>query len=232
MANQPSTSNSLGRLILDYIRVLLWPGVVLFVIVVFQDDVRKIVAEREVEILGVRIGDRVEEIESRALAEIDEIQSLLAAQQDSNAEVNSAISQDVNTKLERLQVNLSRDIEQVRSAEQAGRALSPVDTRQLINDTGASRADRAEAAERRGFEALIDRDVDRALEAFDEAWSIWPDYHNVSEIRQLLRDWQGRLSDPASSAWPQLYREIVARYSWGMPSDLREAIRRGAAWAY
>ena len=232
MADEASGSYSLGRLVLDYIRVFMWPLVALVVVVVYQDDVRKIVSEREVEILGVRIGDKVEEIESRALAEISEIRSLLAEQQRSNADGNAAISQDINTKLERLELNLSRDIEEVRSAEQAGRALSLEDTRQRATNASAGRADRVEAAERRGFEALIDRNVDRALEAFTEARIIWPEYHNVSEIEQLLLRWQDRLSDPGSPAWSQLYREILTRYSWGMPKDLRQPILSGAAQAY
>ena len=232
MADEASTNYSLGRLVLDYIRVFLWPVVVLVIVVVFQDDVRKIVSEREVEILGVRIGDKVEEIESRALAEISEIRSLVAEQQSRDAAGSSAISQDINTKLERLELNLSRDIEQVRSVEQAAGVPSRGEARAPASDTSASRSDRAEAAERRGFEALVARDVEGALEAFNEARIIWPDFHNVSEIEQLLLKWQDRLSDPGSSAWPQVYREILTRYSWGMPSDLRASILSGAAQAY
>jgi len=53
-----------------------------------------------------------------------------------------------------------------------------------------------------------------------------------TEIAQLLRSRRDRLGDPRSDAWPQLYREILTSYSWGLPADLRDAIRAKAAAAY
>ena len=35
-----------------------------------------------------------------------------------------------------------------------------------------------------------------------------------------------------AAAWTELYRDILARYSWGLPSDLRPAFRGEAAQAY
>ncbi|HEY9548958.1 MAG TPA: hypothetical protein VIR45_05605, partial [Kiloniellaceae bacterium] len=79
---------------------------------------------------------------------------------------------------------------------------------------------------------LIERDVGAAIAAFDEARGLWPDYHNVAEIGHALRNRQDRLADPAGDAWPQLYRDILTRYSWGLPEDIRRAIRGQAAQAY
>src|SRR3546814_11759825 len=70
----------LGRLVLDYIKAFLWPVVALAVIAIYQDDVRKILTEREVDIFGLRIGEKVEQIESQAMAEIEDIRLLLEAQ--------------------------------------------------------------------------------------------------------------------------------------------------------
>lgn len=52
-----------------------------------------------------------------------------------------------------------------------------------------------------------------AIAAFDEARSIWPEYHNVAEIGRALRRWQERLADPQGPAWAQLHRQIITRYS-------------------
>lgn len=72
----------------------------------------------------------------------------------------------------------------------------------------------------------------RAERRTGEARRIWPEYHNVAEIGRALRKREDRLRDPESPGWQQLYREIITRYSWGLPEDLRKAIRQGATQAY
>jgi len=234
MASDSGNDHALGRLILDYIKAFLWPSVAIVVVLIYQDDVRKILSEREVDIFGLRIGEKVEQIESRALAEIEDIRLLVEAQQaETGAEAAPQLAEDINTKLSSLERNLSREIAQVQSEQQALRAAPPTQRRvSPTPDAESSRAALAAAAERRGFEALVEHDVTAALAAFDEARGIWPDYHNVAEIGRALRKWKDRLADPESPAWPQVFREILTRYSWGLPEDLRAALRGGAAAAY
>jgi hypothetical protein len=86
--------------------------------------------------------------------------------------------------------------------------------------------------ERRGFAALLARDVGAALQAFDQAYNAWPDYHNVAELRNLLNDRKSDLSDPQSPAWQEVYRITLADFSWGLPSDLRAQFRDLAAKSY
>lgn len=229
MADDSGGDYALGRLVLDYIKAFLWPVVAVIVVVIYQDDVRKILSEREVDIFGLRIGEKVEQIESQAMAEIEDIRLLLEAER---AETGTAaapqLSEDIDTKLASLERNLSREISQVQVEQQALQA-APSTQRRTTVVSDSSRARNAEAAERRGFEALIRHDVDSAIAAFDEARSIWPEYHNVAEIGRALRNQQDRLADPDSPAWQELYREILTRYSWGLPEDIRVEIRRGAA---
>ena len=235
MASTTESANDyvLGRLVLDYFRAFLWPLVVAVVVLVYQEDVRQILSEREVDIFGLKIGDKVEQIESQALAEIADIRALVDAQQASTGNgANPEIAQDIETKLETLERNLSREIAQVQSAQQAQRIPPPGKTAPASAPVRSDRASLAAAAERRGFEALIEHDVTAAIAAFDEARKIWPDYHNVAEIGRALRKWEKRLSDPGNPAWAQFHREILTRYSWGLPADLRDAIRQAAAKAY
>ena len=82
------------------------------------------------------------------------------------------------------------------------------------------------------FDKSTVSDIERAIQAFDEARSIWPEYHNVAEIGRALRKREDKLRDPNGPGWQQLYREIITRYSWGLPEDLRKAIRQGATQAY
>jgi hypothetical protein len=219
---------ALGRLVLDYIKAFLWPAVAVIVVAIYQDDVRKILAEREVDIFGLRIGERVEQIESQALAEIEDIRLLLRAADEAAPEAAPApaLSEDIQAKLSSLERNLSREIAQVQTAQQEPQTTLRDDPRAVQFGTAAG------VAERAGFQALLERDLDAAIANFDEARLLWPEYHNVAEIAQLLRSRRDRLGDPRSDAWPQLYREILTSYSWGLPADLRDAIRAKAAAAY
>jgi len=166
------------------------------------------------------------------MAEIEDLRLLLEAQQAAlDAEAAPELRADIETKLQSLESNLSREIARVQVEQQALQAAPPAQ-RQITVEAEGNRASRAAAAERRGFEALLDREVRTALQAFEEARAIWPDYHNVAEIARLLDRQREQLDSPDSPAWPQLYREILTRYSWGLPEDIRAEIRAGAERAY
>jgi hypothetical protein len=237
MADDSGNSYVLGRLVLDYMKAFMWPLVAIVVVVIYQDDVRQILSERQVDIFGLRIGDRVEQIETQAMAEIEDLRQLLDAQKaaaETTAEgtaPDTQLTQDIETKLSSLERNISREIAQVQDTRQTVQAAPPGERTATV-EAVSSRTERAAAAERRGFEALLGRDVAAAIAAFDAARGIWPDYHNVAERGRVLRKRHDDLADPASPEWPLLYREILARYSWGMPDDLRSALRGEVAKAY
>ena len=236
MAEDGGGGYALGRLVLDYIRAFMWPLVAIVVVVIYQDDVRRILTEREVDIFGLRIGERVEQIESQTMAEIEDIRLLLETQQQAAGAGEAApqVTEDLATKLASLERNLSREIGRVQSEQQALQAAPP-STRQAAIEAEsqqANRASRAAAAERRGFEALLSHDVDGAIAAFDEAREIWPDYHNVAEIGRALKKRRDALAALSAESWSELYRDILARYSWGLPEDLRTAFRNEVAQAY
>lgn len=237
MADDSDSSYVLGRLILDYIKAFMWPLVAIVVVVIYQDDVRQILSVRQVDIFGLRIGDRVEQIESQAMAEIEDLRQLLDAQRTAaeagsdSAAPDTQLSHDIETKLSSLERNISREIAQVQDTRQMVEAASPTQRTAAV-EAVSSRTQQAAAAERRGFEALLERDVAAAIAGFDDARRVWPDYHNVAELGRALRNRRDELADPASPEWPQLYREILTRYSWGMPDDLRSALRREVAQGY
>jgi len=231
MADDSGKGYALGRLVLDYIKAFMWPAVALVVVLIYQDDVRQILSERQVDIFGLRIGERVEQIESQTMAEIEDIRLLLDAQRQAAGSAEGAaptpeLSADIDTKLSSLERNLSREIAQVQTAQQEPQTTLRDDPRAVRFGIAAG------VAERAGFEALIARDVDAAIAAFDEARAIWPEYHNVAEIGRALRNRRDHLADPQSPAWTELYRDILTRYSWGLPADLRDAIRSKVAAAY
>ena len=83
-----------------------------------------------------------------------------------------------------------------------------------------------------GFEYLLNRDVDAAIEAFGKAFEIWPDYHNVQEIVKTLEQARERLRSRDDRSWNKLYRMILTQYSWGLPNDLRLQFREKTKAAY
>ncbi len=230
MANDSGGDYAFGRLILDYLKAFLWPVVVIAIVLVYRDDVRQILAEREVDILGVRIGDRIAGIQAQARAEIDDIRILLEAQAEAlSVEGGSELVESIDTKLASFERNLSQAIADVQMEQRAMQVASTAQrTREPVAAAAPSRGELAGAAERRGFEALLARDAAAALAAFDEARRIWPEYHNVAEIGRAIRRYGNSLADPRSPAWQQLYREILTQYSWGMPEDLRPRLRAAA----
>lgn len=204
--------------------------VVIAIVLVYRDDVRQILTEREVDILGVRIGDRIAGIQAQARAEIDDIRILLEAQAEAlSVEGGSELVESIDTKLTSFERNLSQAIADVQLEQRAMQVASTAQrTREPVAAAAPSRGELAGAAERRGFEALLARDAAAALAAFDEARRIWPEYHNVAEIGRAIRRYGDSLADPRSPSWPQLYREILTQYSWGMPEDLRPRLRAAA----
>jgi hypothetical protein len=238
MSEVDSKRYQLGRLILDYLRVLIWPASILAVVAFYQDDVRDILRGREIELAGVfKIGQQVKQIEERAQEEIADIRALLDAQRERDAadaesrggaEVEP-VAADIETKLANLGRNISRSVTQINQAAPQ-LVQSPV---QQVEPPGELRRQLAAAdLERAGFRALIDRNVAEAIVNFDGARERYPEYHNVAEIAQYLRERQARLMDPDSPAWADLYRTIISKYSWGLPSDLRPDFRELAKETY
>ena len=80
--------------------------------------------------------------------------------------------------------------------------------------------------EAKGFNFLLNKDVQAALDAFSHAEKLWPSFHSVAEIKKLLQDNQAALlaapKEGASDVWKTFYRTLVTKYSWGMPADIKE----------
>jgi hypothetical protein len=87
----------------------------------------------------------------------------------------------------------------------------------ISSDAQASAAE----YEKRGFVSLLDQNFDQAFKDFNEAARLYPDLHNVQEIRDLLRRQKVPLqtNDPAS--WKTLFSNILEKYSWGMPAEVK-----------
>ena len=79
--------------------------------------------------------------------------------------------------------------------------------------------------EKRGFVSLLGQNFDQAFKDFNEAVRLYPNLHNVQEIRDLMRGQRVALqaNDPAS--WKTLFSTILEKYSWGMPAEVKSQMQ-------
>ena len=76
-------------------------------------------------------------------------------------------------------------------------------------------------AEKRGFASLLERNFDESFKNFNEAAALYPDLHNVREIRDLLLRQKVQLQSNDARAWKSLYSTILDKYPWGMQPDVK-----------
>ncbi len=228
MPEAPPADHPLARLVLDYIRTLLWPALIVWAFFAFQDDLIEILKTREVEVAGAfKIGQRVEDLARNTRAELADLERMVAELQadPGDPERVRAVTEAVSASLEALERNVTREVAQLRSESVPARPTT-------ITPAQTDPRERARELEAVGFERLLARDLEGARAAFAEAAELWPDYHNVSEIARLLRREAPQLTDEGGAAWGDLYRTILTRYSWGMPQEAREAFERRATRRY
>ena len=117
MADPTPDDHPLARLVLDYIRALSWPAMVLLAFVAMRDDIMKIVNTREVEIAGaLKIGKSIDDLESKAQAEIDDLKRMVAKLQAEPQDPGrvKAVTAAVSADLEALERNIGREVARIR----------------------------------------------------------------------------------------------------------------------
>jgi len=92
--------------------------------------------------------------------------------------------------------------------------------------TATSRTRALEQIQIRGVEALLARDLDGAIAAYNDAYMLWPTFRNVDEIRRALVKAQ---SNPNTVDWPQIYKEVNNMDLRGLPADIKQRLTAAAA---
>jgi len=125
--------------------------------------------------------------------------------------------------------------------EEAKRILEIVQKRDEspeVQETAASEIETittAQGNEEAGFQALLAGDLMKARQYFESAYELLPILHNVDEIyNRLLTISQIERYENASNSEQQkilqdIYRQILDQYSWGMPNDVKQEMRRRLA---
>jgi hypothetical protein len=89
-----------------------------------------------------------------------------------------------------------------------------------------SSAQLAAEKEREGFLFLATEKFDDALKSFEMAEKVYPTYHNVNEIANLLRENKTNFSKPEIRK--SMLIRIINEFSWGMKDDIKEKIKKTA----
>ena len=231
MPGQSPDGHPLAGLVLDSVRTLLWPVLIVWAFFAFQDDILEILRAREVEVAGAfKVGQRIDDLARHTESELADLERMLTALRSApdDPERVRAVSEAATARLKALQRDVTREAAQIRTENIAPPEARPDASATPTTDPRAQ----AREFEAVGFERLLARDLDGAREAFAEAARRWPDYHNVSEIVQLLSNSEPERASGDDAAWARLCRSILIRYSWGMPATARAAMERAAGGRY
>lgn len=84
--------------------------------------------------------------------------------------------------------------------------------------------------ERYGFTMIIQKDIEAARDAFGRAENLYPDLHNVHEIRGLLEErteaFRSADDEKREALWKEIVSKILLDKSWGIPSDIRQKLQQ------
>ena len=210
------------ELILEAARVFLWPLLIVLAVLWFESDVTDMLKNRSFKIGLVEVGDRINSLEGSVQGELilqtDYLNKIL-----DNADDPAIVRTTTNEALSAIgnaQVGIKKDIQNISNVVPAIVPSVP-EQKQLAS----TRPSTAKGWESIGFDNINARDIESAIAAFTEAEKLWPDYHNVSEIRRLLVRKRQDLKDPDSKTWSEVYETILRDLSWGMPAAARQEMQ-------
>jgi hypothetical protein len=222
-----------------------WPAVILFLLIAYRSEIANTLTSSDIEVAGLKLTKRVETLASDLSVEVPKIIAALnSSVRPQLAESGAKQLDEIETRIANLGRNINQDLVALPGAvappvaaaaprvaaepPPSSPATAPV--AQAVPPTAQQVAGSASVKdwESAGSCSLLSRDAEKAASAFAKAYELWPNYHNVEELRNLLQAKKAELTVTADAQWVELYRLILAKYSWGMPSDVREAMRQQA----
>jgi hypothetical protein len=198
----------LSEIILEYIKVLIWPLILIVSFAIYGNDIIQIVKGREFEAFGIKVGQKIEDFSDNYFVELNSLKHEIL--------INEG-NKKLLGKIEAMESNARKALSQVRELALEKSELQIVST------------DKEDAStfEREGFIAIVNKDVVSAIDLFTKARDLWPNYHNVSEIRGLLIKHKANLLDSNDNvSWKVVIEEVLQKYSWGIPQELREELAK------
>lgn len=210
-----------AMLVLEYLKVFIWPLLLLVGVLMFRPQIVEIISTRELSLGSLTVGKKIEGIGNSMQQQLA-IQKRYIAEMEAHADNPALVRENARWLLgviPTVQKNVGQDIVALQQAIQEGEAPSR-------GAPPASRESQKTASdwEQKGFEALLAKDVDAAIGAFSQAEALSPGYHNVAEIQRLLADRHDALK-AKDADWKSVYKPIVGRYSWGVPPEVLNRLK-------
>jgi hypothetical protein len=209
-------------LALEYIKVFVWPLLLLVGVLMFRPQIVEIMSTRELSIGSVTVGKRIEGI-GESMQQQLAVQKRYIEEIEANADNPALVRENARWLLgviPTVQKNVGQDVAAIQNEIQAGTTAPARGATSTVRESSQSARD----WELKGFDALLAKDIDAAISAFAQAEALSPTYHNVAEIHRLLADKQDVLK-AKNADWKLVYKPIVGRYSWGMPADILSRLK-------
>lgn len=102
----------------------------------------------------------------------------------------------------------------------------------LINDNklkiqlGSSKKERATKIENEAFDYLFEKNIDLAIQKFEECEKIFPTYNSVYDIAKLLKNEKLNLQDKNSTKWNDIFSTILKDYPWNLSAEIKEKLKQ------
>ncbi len=84
---------------------------------------------------------------------------------------------------------------------------------------------RAAQLEKKALESLMNKEAEKAIQELEECEKIYPQYHSVYEVLQLLKKNRQELADRNSPKWQELYNGILENFSWRLPASIKAELK-------
>ena len=219
------TEKNRREFVLEVVKTLCWPLLAVIGVLWLGNDLKDILKNRTWKFGVVEVGDRITGFGNTLQEALQDQHDYLV-----NIKRNAGDKDEVTKLAEKAAEQLTNAqrgvIKDIQNIQQA------IPQTQGINQEGSSEKMESKSSitspktakdwEVLGFNYILARDVRAAIDAFSQAEKIWPDYHNVSEIRRALVRDSDRLAETNSPEWKNLYRRVLNQLSWGMPTSVRQ----------
>ncbi len=227
-----------SKLVLEYIRVLIWPLLTLLLLLAFRGQISDVLTTGtfNADIFGVSIKSTSEgsltSLKSRETELTQNIDTLNQALKQQQLNYNELMEQYMvlEKQLEKKDASASGDVRPdvasrsaddpvLKEASQVRKELEKKNQElytQILSKVDdsrrivqGSRADKAASMEKEAFDLLWNGQYEQAAKRFEEVESVYPKYHNAYEIGVLLRTSLDDLTDDARAE--QARRDVLAQ---------------------
>jgi len=118
----------------------------------------------------------------------------------------------------------SSDKETKQQGEELNKALQNSTIFKTLVNPSTEGIDSAKVMERKGYEALFNKDIKNAIQYFKDCENSYNGYHQVYEIAFYLNGNQNKLMTTDEKAWKETYGKILSDFSWRMPADIKSKL--------